>query len=167
MFQCPNCRAYTDLSAEVDDTNDFDEEDEKKDTPEDKQDTTDASRSQTNSPQLEAQPAPSGDEPRQDNLPAEAGLAANIESMRLQDTDASDDARRPRAPTSNNDAAPANADNEVPGWQSVTQSPNALQTRQSHLRADTPVRSESSDDNPLTPLNDSGPLALDGRAAMP
>ncbi|BCR99465.1 FHA domain protein [Aspergillus luchuensis] len=167
MFQCPNCRAYTDLSAEVDDTNDFDEEDEKKDTPEDKQDTTDASRSQTNSPQLEAQPAPSGDEPRHDNLPAEAGLAANIESMRLQDTDASDDARRPPAPTSNNDGTPVNADSEVPGWQSVTQSPNALQARQSHLRADTPVRSESSEDNPLTPLNDSGPLALDGRAAMP
>ncbi|OOF93103.1 hypothetical protein ASPCADRAFT_209719 [Aspergillus carbonarius ITEM 5010] len=167
MFQCPNCRAYTDLSAEVDDTNDFDEEEAKQATPEDKRDSSDASRSGTTSPQLEAEPVHTGDEPRQGSLPIEAGLAANIESMHLQDVDAAQAARRPPPPTSNNDAVPSSAGNDVPGWQSLNQSPNGLPTRQSLLRADTPVRSESSEDNPLTPLNDSGPLALDGRAAMP
>ncbi|PYH97956.1 FHA domain protein [Aspergillus ellipticus CBS 707.79] len=181
MFQCPNCRAYTDLSAEVDDTNDIEEEgDEAKEAAsEDKRGSSDASRSGTPSPQPEAEAeAEAGAEPVRDavqnsfdehrpgSLPVEAGLAANIENMQLHDTDASDNAVPAPAPTSNPTATPSNG-SEVPGWQSLSQSPSTLQTRQPHLRADTPVRSESSDDNPLTPLNDSGPLALDGRAIIP
>ena len=34
MFQCPNCRAYTDLTAEVDDTPDFDDAEQKESIPE-------------------------------------------------------------------------------------------------------------------------------------
>ncbi|PWY65570.1 hypothetical protein BO70DRAFT_302200 [Aspergillus heteromorphus CBS 117.55] len=169
MFQCPNCRAYTDLSAEVDDTNDIEEE-AKQAASAEKQGSSEASRSGTPSHQPEAEPAreavqSSFDDHRSGSLPVEAGLAANIENMHLHDTDASDAEPAP-APTSNPEATLSNG-SEVPGWQSLTQTPSTIQTRQPHLRADTPVRSESSDDNPLTPLNDSGPLALDGRAAVP
>ncbi|RAL14550.1 FHA domain protein [Aspergillus homomorphus CBS 101889] len=173
MFQCPNCRAYTDLSAEVDDTNDLEEEEEESKSAS-AEDKPESARSETHTPQPEANPAtpPSqtaGDERRlETRLPVEAGLAANIENMRLQDLDASDDNSAPLpAPTSNPDSAPSNSNHEIPGWQSLTQSPSSSHTRQAPLRAETPVRSESSDENPLTPLNDSGPLALDGRAAMP
>ncbi|OJK01603.1 hypothetical protein ASPACDRAFT_13219, partial [Aspergillus aculeatus ATCC 16872] len=174
MFQCPNCRAYTDLSAEVDDTNDFEEQEESKSaSAEDKPDALEPARSETHTPQPDpnaiTQPSrTSGNERHPETrLPVEAGLAANIENMRLQDLDASDDnSSQPPAPTSNPDSVPSNANNEVPGWQSLTQSPPSAQTRPAQLRAETPVRSESSDENPLTPLNDSGPLALDGRAAM-
>ena len=37
MFQCPNCRAYTDLSAEVDDTNDFEGEEEEEEKEEEEE----------------------------------------------------------------------------------------------------------------------------------
>ncbi|PYH49542.1 FHA domain protein [Aspergillus saccharolyticus JOP 1030-1] len=174
MFQCPNCRAYTDLSAEVDDTNDFEEQEESKSAAEDKPDAPELAQSETHHPQPEPNAAipssrTSGDERRlEPSLPVEAGLAANIENMRLRDLDASDDnSSHPPAPTSNPNPGLSSAHSDMPGWQSLTQSPSSAQTRQAQLRAETPVRSDSSDENPLTPLNDSGPLALDGRAAMP
>ncbi|KAI9928108.1 hypothetical protein MW887_002141 [Aspergillus wentii] len=187
MFQCPNCRAYTDLSAEVDDTNDFDTE-EPKDTAEAAQQTPTPEEPQSHTPSLpledghssdgSPEPAQHGHQPnghQSSELPEEAGLAVNIENLHIQDgsdTQGSGTSESPEpasAPnnegTSNNDNVPRSSNIDIPGWQSVAQ-PTALQTRQAQLRSDTPVRSETSDDNPLTPRNDSGPLAFDGRAGM-
>ena len=100
MFQCPNCRAYTDLSAEVDDSNDFEGEDtEQKSSAVEEKPSSSSEEIRT-----EAHSTPSGGnhvtntslssvDEGFDGLPSEAGLAANIESMRLQDSEAAREAR--------------------------------------------------------------------------
>ena len=176
MFQCPNCRAYTDLSAEVDDSNDFegDDTEQKSSAAEEKP----LSSSEDIRP--ETHPTSSGSnhvtnhsmssvEEAMNGLPSEAGLAANIESMRLNDSEAAREAAQAsqeHATSSNLETVPTHTSADMPGWQAVGQTSAPVQCRQAQLRSDTPVRSESSDDNPLTPQNDSGPLAFDGRASM-
>ncbi|PLB44258.1 hypothetical protein P170DRAFT_430162 [Aspergillus steynii IBT 23096] len=175
MFQCPNCRAYTDLSAEVDDSNDFEAEDtEQKSSAAEEKPSSSSEEIRT-----ETHSTPSGGnhvtntslssvDEALDGLPSEAGLAANIESMRLQDSEAArETARESDHPTSSNlETVPTHTSSDIPGWQAVGQTSAPIQCRQAQLRSDTPVRSESSEDNPLTPQNDSGPLAFDGRASM-
>jgi hypothetical protein len=163
MFQCPNCRAYTDLSAEVDDSNDYDAGSSSKQA-DAEQEPADEIRSTTCSPQPAASCAsssPSASEDRQTpELPTESSLVANVENMRLSDITSSghdSESSITSAPIYNIG---------LPGWQSVTQSPVPLPPHQAIIRVDTPMRSESSDENPLTPRNDSGPLAFDGRAGM-
>lgn len=171
MFQCPNCRAFTDLSAEVDDSNDAegDKEQEKLAAPEI---TSDEPRSETQSPALVQ--TTNGDEEtpiRLDSHVEETDLVTDTENLHLQDEEIpeadTEDTRSSDSPaphTSNDDLA-RSATVNIRGWQ-PTQPLNVPSSRQSHLRAETPVRSETSDDNPLTPRNDSGPLAFDGRAGM-
>lgn len=171
MFQCPNCRAFTDLSAEVDDSNDAegDKEQEKLAAPEI---TSEEPRSETQSPALV--PTTNGDEEtptRLGNHAEETDLVTDAENLHLQDEEIpeadTEDSRSSDSPapnTSNDDLA-RSATVNIPGWQ-PTQPLNVPSHRRSHLRAETPVRSETSDDNPLTPRNDSGPLAFDGRAGM-
>ncbi|KAL2865112.1 FHA domain protein [Aspergillus lucknowensis] len=165
MFQCPNCRAYTDLSAEVDDSNDYEAEGSNKQTGSSKTEPTDELRSTTCSPQFEPSRASSDSRTSEDRqtpeLATETGLAADVENMRLSDN-------TPSGPDTEASIASApNSGASVPGWQSLTPSSNQVPPRQAILRVDTPMRSESSDENPLTPLNESGPLAFDGRAGMP
>ncbi|EAW13209.1 FHA domain protein [Aspergillus clavatus NRRL 1] len=187
MFQCPNCRAYTDLSAEVDDTNDYDTTERKESAPEPESQQTPAAESSSGSQpgRLEADRAVGdlsdsvvGGDHQQADTPTEEGLTNNIESMRIQDDGSStsepDVAQSPnsvsasleRAVTNVTSAPQMDLSDGVPGLQSLTQATNPLPIRQAQLRSDTPFRSESSDDNPLTPRNDSGPLAFDGRAGM-
>ncbi|KAF7585269.1 hypothetical protein BBP40_011495 [Aspergillus hancockii] len=182
MFQCPNCRAYTDLSAEVDDSNDYEEAEQKAAASADTRDSSQDRRSETRTPQLENSQTPQVSNSSQDSadsqpdsLPAEAGLAANIENMRLNGNISRDsDDETPRTAdlspvvTETGDHPPPSANVDIPGWQSLGpgQPVSALHCRQAQLGADTPVRSDSSEDNPLTPRNDSGPLAFDGRASM-
>ncbi|KKK27326.1 hypothetical protein ARAM_000438 [Aspergillus rambellii] len=164
MFQCPNCRAYTDLSAEVDDTNDLDDE-QSKEASQNAEEAADELGSGASSPQLEPSQGSITSELAEDQpptLPTAVNLASNIENMHLSDGNPSDVASD--APTST--SAPSNSSPDVPGWQSLTQSSDTRHPRPAQLRVDTPVRSESSDENPLTPRNDSGPLAFDGRAGM-
>lgn len=187
MFQCPNCRAYTDLSAEVDDSNDNEAEKEKEKAEAAGAAGTagtaeaasaanaDEHRSETQSP-ANAQPA-NGDEETQDQLAPHAeepDIVTDVENLHLQDdhdhapeadTEDTRSSDSP-APQASNDDLARSATVNIPGWQ-PTQPLNVPSGRQAHLRADTPVRSETSDDNPLTPRNDSGPLAFDGRAGMP
>ncbi|RHZ68036.1 hypothetical protein CDV55_102029 [Aspergillus turcosus] len=170
MFQCPNCRAYTDLSAEVDvddsnDSNDVDTSKENDDMPEPPQ-----TSSGSQEPSAESGPAaaPTQEQdrtesnPQRSDVPVEEGLADNIENMRLQDdspseAEAGEAAGSPEPAVSNITSAPtAGSDASF-----LPSQPVAIR------RSDTPFRSESSDDNPLTPRNDSGPLAFDGRAGMP
>ncbi|KAI9375243.1 hypothetical protein BJX61DRAFT_531761 [Aspergillus egyptiacus] len=162
MFQCPNCRAYTDLSAEVDDSNDFETE------------TPNQMSSDTNQgPAEESRPAPSshqGGTSRTSNdsrgsenrLTPESptDLATNVETMRISHNHAAEPTPQPSVTS-----AP-NVDSDGPGGLSLTQSTTIVSPPQAISRVDTPMRSESSDENPLTPRNDSGPLAFDGRAGM-
>ncbi|KAJ5160208.1 E3 ubiquitin-protein ligase DMA2 [Penicillium canariense] len=177
MFQCPNCRAFTDLSAEVDDTADVVEKDETKEP------TDAASSNESAEPRSEtlssanAHPA-NGDESQEVPAPLEPhseepDLVTDVENLHLQDDNdagsvADIEERRSSGssapPTSHDDLA-RSATISIPGFQ-PTPPLNVPAARQSHLRADTPVRSETSDENPLTPRNDSGPLAFDGRAGM-
>lgn len=173
MFQCPNCRAFTDLSAEVDDSNDNEAEKERE-----KGEATEAApeanpdepRSETQSP-ANAEAA-NGDEETQDQLEPHAeepDIVTDVENLHLQDdhdhapeadTEDTRSSDSP-APHASNDDLARSATVNIPGWQ-PTQPLNVPSGRQARLRADTPT----SDDNPLTPRNDSGPLAFDGRAGM-
>ncbi|KAJ5918968.1 E3 ubiquitin-protein ligase DMA2 [Penicillium verhagenii] len=164
MFQCPNCRAFTDLSAEVDDSNDYEpEKKEEKDTPAIAGEIAPEPRSETQSP---ANTSLVIDTHQQDIIPEEPDLVTDVENLHLNgqrpdvDTEDSRSTDSP-APNGSHDDLSRSATN-IPGWQPT----QPLNVPISHLRADTPVRSETSDDNPLTPRNDSGPLAFDGRAGM-
>ncbi|KAL4920570.1 hypothetical protein BDW62DRAFT_7749 [Aspergillus aurantiobrunneus] len=163
MFQCPNCRAYTDLNAEVDDSNDFEVEDTQQQASESKQEPADEVRSTTCSPQLETSCTSSGSRNSEDRetpeLPTDS-LADNVENMQITD----DNPLRLAPQTTITSAS--NPSSDVPGWQSLAESPSIVPPRQAELRVYTPIRSESSDENPLTPRNESGPLAFDGRAGM-
>lgn len=188
IFQCPNCRAYTDLSAEVDDTNDFveEEEEEQKNSSSEGQPTGEQqARSESQSPASETNPnsnpaqetptppanTNSAETPAHD-LPAEAGLAVNIENMHLNDADtpiqSTSNANPPTsAPTSNPEGVPHSASLDIPGSQSASPSPGTAGNRPAQLRSETLGRVDMSDDNPLTPRNDSGPLAFDGWTGIP
>ncbi|KAE8340439.1 hypothetical protein BDV24DRAFT_133884 [Aspergillus arachidicola] len=167
MFQCPNCRAYTDLSAEVDDSNDYEEVEQKPTSTEEQRDSSQDRRSETRTPQLETNPTPEASNSSQDSvdalpnsLSAAAGLTHDVGTMHLNENSTSREL---------DDATPRVADPSPVVTGSIgipVPTASALQCRQAQLRADTPVRSESSDDNPLTPRNDSGPLVFDGRASM-
>lgn len=179
IFQCPNCRAYTDLSAEVDDSNDPVEEESKENALEIVATNAEQprSRSGTQSPALGNIPQANSEASGQSgsDLPFEAGLAVNIENMRLHDGDSpraqtenTPSANSPTpAPTSNPVNVPRSANVDIPGSQSTSRTPSTLLTRPAQLRSDTFGRSELSDDNPLTPRNDTGPLAFDGWTGIP
>ncbi|KAJ5713075.1 Zinc finger RING-type [Penicillium malachiteum] len=178
MFQCPNCRAFTDLSAEVDDTNDYEAEgNQAKDisTPATEianaQDSRSATQSPANVPTNGVLTGIANDDienrSQHDSIPEEPDLVTDVENMHLNerpdlDTEDSRSTDSP-APSGSNDDLVRSAATHIPGWQ-PTQPLNV--PLGSHLRVDTPNRSETSDDNPLTPRNDSGPLAFDGRAGV-
>lgn len=166
MFQCPNCRAFTDLSAEVDDTNDQEGEGKKANA------VSEGSRSETQTPA--DMPVTNDGQESQDQesgRPDESELITDVENLHLQEdqqplgADTESRGSDSPAPNGSNDDLARSATINIPGFQ-PTQPLNVPSGRPSHLRADTPVRSETSDDNPLTPRNDSGPLAFDGRAVM-
>lgn len=172
MFQCPNCRAFTDLSAEVDDSNDHEGEKAQEEPLDTEEENQAAPRSET---QSAANVQQNGDQETQNQLephPEEPDLATDVENLHLQDEQAPEvdtedtGSSDSPAPNASNDDLARSATVNIPGWQ-PTQPLNVPTSRHAHLRADTPVRSETSDDNPLTPRNDSGPLAFDGRAGMP
>ncbi|KAL4868055.1 hypothetical protein BDV12DRAFT_107760 [Aspergillus spectabilis] len=161
MFQCPNCRAYTDLSAEVDDSNDIEAESTSQQDSS-KQKPTDEIQS-ASSPRSETSCVSSGSRSTEDRhtpeLPTDS-LSAEVENMHLCDTNTTGPVCEASTTSDPNSTC------GVPGWQSLAPSSSMIPPRQAILRVDTPIRSESSDENLLTPRNDSGPLAFDGRAGM-
>lgn len=253
MFQCPNCRAYTDLSADVDDSNDFDDQEQKDSergeqmTPEEGEEgEQEEQRAETEEPQIEpeapgpeegaqqsaAEVSPTGREahepgsqasqsepeesrpashedqheaqsPREtpntsdgsEDTPApaapptsvprslpiqmdplsspslEEALAINFDGLDLgtsmtgTETGEAGDSNPPDLASTNGDVS-RNDNLDVPGQSSISRPMSAVHARQLREGLDTPTRSDSSEDNPLTPRNDSGPLALDGRAGM-
>ncbi|KAJ5098690.1 E3 ubiquitin-protein ligase DMA2 [Penicillium argentinense] len=178
MFQCPNCRAFTDLSAEVDDTPEYETESKKaaaaKAGPAPEDETEGPSRSATQTPAEAPATNAAGEssEPQEqsEGRAEEGELVTDVENLHLREeqlaeADAESRGSDSPAPNGSNDDLARSATINIPGFQ-PTQPLNVPPGRSSHLRADTPVRSETSDDNPLTPRNDSGPLAFDGRAGM-
>ncbi|KGO60211.1 Zinc finger, RING-type [Penicillium expansum] len=163
MFQCPNCRAFTDLSAEVDDSNDVEEKREKEPT-EDRASNDSAGRLETEAPSAIETSSMEGPLDQLGDLPEEENLVNDVENLHLVDDQQTDDTRSSAspAPNSSSDDLARSATINIPGWQ-PTQPLNVPSGRPSQLRSETPT----SDDNPLTPRNDSGPLAFDGRAGMP
>lgn len=181
MFQCPNCRAFTDLTAEVDDSNDYHPGGEEEKDVLAQAANTEAARSETQSPAYDPVP---GDVTNgttnfiRETLTLDESLAprgepdlvTDVENLHLQDESRPDpdteDSRSTDspAPSASNENLERSATVNIPGW--VASQPLNVPTA-AHLRVDTPNRSETSDENPLTPRNDSGPLAFDGRAGMP
>ncbi|KAJ5152180.1 Zinc finger RING-type [Penicillium capsulatum] len=170
MFQCPNCRAFTDLSAEVDDSNDYEGGEQEK--------GESVAPADSEAPGAAAQAvadasATNGDERPPSALeshPEETDLVTDVENLHLQDdqrpevdTEDTGSSASP-APNGSSDDLARTAASNIPGWQPTQ--PLNVPAGSARLRADTPVRSETSDENPLTPRNDQGPLAFDGRAGM-
>lgn len=159
MFQCPNCRAWTDLSAEVDDSDDSDNE-------------RRATRRELPSG---TQNNPENEETRGSQCPqangashsSDAELAAVTENMRLEERGTSgQQAENPdSAGTTQDEPNGRSANIPIPARLSPTETPSgASRHGQSQRRSDTPGSAETFEDNPMTPRNDSGPLAFDGRA---
>lgn len=168
MFQCPNCRAYTDLSAEVDDSND------PYDTP-----PTGAANGISTSETTNGVLSNPGVNPLNSALD-DANLAAMAEHLNLQSGGTS--RRADDNPSSNHVDGPVTVNtSEEPGTpeRRTTRGPNIVipdsgspathlaVSSQSNRRhptgSETPV-SDHMEDGPLTPRNDSGPLAFDGHA---
>jgi hypothetical protein len=162
MFQCPNCRVWTDLNAEVDDTVDLEEEgqpelESKPAAPEDGNDTKTA---QDNSAAPEEQrssgPAQVTREATDTN-----DLAAIVENMDLEDRSTPmQDGENPGS--GNNSTAENGAADESTGRSANIPIPASSSLR---VRTASPelCAPEPFEDNPMTPRNDSGTLALDGR----
>lgn len=188
MFQCPNCRAYTDLSAEVDDTPDQPSVDEQRraailgTAPR----PTDAGPDGTTPSSADAVggAADSGSahvatrrQSDQRYTSDDGELAANVESMRLEDSDSPRTGPEPTddvgdtvasAPSSDpSDGIHRSAGIDIPGSQMNRTHSDSARSPSGQPRSRTPVHPETPDENPMTPRNDSGPLAFDGRAGMP
>ncbi|KAJ5894247.1 Zinc finger RING-type [Penicillium taxi] len=154
MFQCPNCRAYTDLSAEVDDTNDVEEAAEEKELP--------AAISENMDSPSEQQSSNVQDESglQEDVIIEESDLIDVMDNLQTRDAlaldvDTEDSGR------SSHEGLARSATVNIPGWQPTL--PVGVPQRRPLNTSD---RLEISDDNPMTPRNDWGPLAFDGRAGM-
>jgi hypothetical protein len=159
MFQCPNCRAWTDLSAEVDDTSELDDEGKNGELSE-----------ATREPGSEALPRneeTQRNDVSRENPSEDADLAAMTENMHLQERGT------PRQESENPDGGigtqdePATSDGRsanipIPVRLSPAGTLSGVSQQQRHSGA--PAVAETFEDNPMTPRNDTGPLAFDGRA---
>lgn len=166
MFQCPNCRAWTDLSAEVDDSMEFDEESAKEDADatEIKPDAAgEVDGNATNDANANAPGEQAAVHANGGNATNDRELAAIAENLHLEE-----ERNTPMQDAENPDGANETTKKPV---SSNSQSANipipngsSSHGNQSNSRSDTPANHETFEDDPMTPRNDSGPLALDGRA---
>ncbi|KAF3400252.1 E3 ubiquitin-protein ligase DMA2 [Talaromyces pinophilus] len=160
MFQCPNCRAWTDLSAEVDDSMEFDEESAKEDgdATETKTDATNDANADATGEQSQAAVQANGE-----NATNDRELAAIAENLHL-----GEERNTPTQDAENPDGANITTKGPVSGNSQSANIPipngSSSHGNQSNSRSDTPANHEAFEDDPMTPRNDSGPLALDGRA---
>lgn len=154
MFQCPNCRAWTDLSAEVDDSDD-EQRSTRRELPSGTPQNNPENEETRESHPLQENGASQG------QSSDDADLAAITENMRLE-------AENPDAGTTQDEPTASNgrsANIPIPTRLSPTGTlSGASRHGQSQRRSDTPGSTETFEDNPMTPRNDNGPLAFDGRA---
>ena len=182
MFQCPNCRAYTDLSAEVDDTNDFEEEARQHNTTEPELEPVEEQGTSEEAPAVSGQPRDGRDD--QENLnhlmngsqsnavqdfSREADLAFNVQGLNLHDGNGSagetEGGNRSLSSLSM-DPGQVSGDDMVRTANIDIPRPRRLGSSTAHGSTTQQSRMEMGEDNPLTPRNDSGPLAFDGRAGV-
>ena len=149
MFQCPNCRAYTDLDAEPDDSPDIIED------------------------TALATPGKAGDAPVQGG----SSSNANEQQQRSEETPAPENANTSTNGSENSadDELSARTDNLTIQEDSINSGertpnvdiPNAGQIQLNRSTGSSNLRASANgdlEDCPLTPRNDVGLLALDGRA---
>lgn len=185
MFQCPNCRAYTDLNAEVDDSNDIYENDVGTDPPRASDHPT------LDYPHNAAFVAPGTGNSTDERLEGEncthrdeslddAQLAATVGNMTLEDpvsrNGCGNTGRSNQGP---DDFVPLNAQSEsttrfprspnidIPNRSPSDKKSGASQNSHILLHGELPNPSEPFEEGPMTPRNDLGPLAFDGRAGRP
>jgi E3 ubiquitin-protein ligase DMA1/2 len=162
MFQCPNCRAWTDLSAEVDDTIELEDQSDGErnsdSAPNSASGNTNAANNNTTGATAEQQP--SNAQTNNETGADDNELAAIAENLHL--------AEERSTPTQDTDNPDGTAEGPISGNSESATIPipsgPSSRANQSNARADTPANPETFEDDPMTPRNDSGPLALDGRA---
>lgn len=154
MFQCPNCRAYTDLNAEVDDSNDTFDDKAAAEPP-----------SSRDHPVVEM-PNPTGasNTPSETDSPSGAEVVSEVDNItaaanniRLNDsTSGAQDERLQR-----NSNVERSSNINIPAQDQSSSSDRATRNVNNNLSA---ADESPSLEDPLTPRNDQGPLAFDGRA---
>ncbi|OKL58131.1 hypothetical protein UA08_06577 [Talaromyces atroroseus] len=169
MFQCPNCRAWTDLSAEVDDTIELeDQSDEERHSDSAPNNASGSTDGETNEAANNNTTTGAAAEPSQSNAQTTetraednelAAIAENLHlaeerSTPMQDTDNPDGTTADEPISGNSESA------NIP----IPSGPSSRSNQSNNPRSDTPANPEAFEDDPMTPRNDSGPLALDGRA---
>lgn len=190
VFQCPNCRAYTDLSAEVDDSNDNYENDalsgpaDVADNPTDQGPETDGNSSgpdETGAEQGAGSSASTEDDLAigASNLRIEDDVAEPPEPREQEEeTATTTTSRRNEADDDTPQTTPTSDNNGEESTSTAARSPNIdiPSSRQEQLSQEdagnhhngqngqSPGVGDTFEDCPLTPRNDLGPLALDSRA---
>jgi len=181
MFQCPNCRAYTDLSAEVDDSDIYENEDgtgppRASDHPlsEYPRNTGVAASGAGNSTDERAE----GENRRhRDESSDDAQLASTVGNMTLEDpvsrngcgntegsNQGSDDSVPLSAPSESTGRFARSPNIDIPNRSSSAPRSGTPQNRHILLHDETSNPGEPFEEGPITPRNDLGPLAFDGRA---
>lgn len=178
MFQCPNCRAYTDLSAEVDDSNDFEEEVHQDSGPEPELEPVEEHGTFQEESAVSSQPGDGGDDNHLTNgthsiavqdFSREADLAFNVQGLSLHDGNGSageTEGGNRSISSLSMDHGQASGDDMVRSANIDIPRPRRLGSSMTHVPTTQQHRMEMGEDNPLTPRNDSGPLAFDGRAGV-
>jgi len=178
MFQCPNCRAWTDLTADVDDSVDYEDDPKAADKVDKTQTPPPETASEPSNHGLQTSPADGQvnltqeiainiDPPR--DSPADTELAAITQELHIDQEDTS---VQLSDSTEHSEAAP----DESGTGQNVPIAITPRSTRPAPIEAnrggsasggmDGLSNGEIYEDNPLTPRNESGPLAFDGRAGL-
>ncbi|PGH27678.1 hypothetical protein AJ80_00693 [Polytolypa hystricis UAMH7299] len=167
MFQCPNCRAYTDLSAEVDDSNDAYEEEATTEPPNARDQPVSECPINATPPRDGGPPVneaePPADRSRQPNVDQ---LTAATNSLALERTPSPNrtGTTLQAASTEATDGIPRSPNINIPSRSPPDEGSRLTQNRVSAIASDTLQASTMFEDNPMTPRNDLGPLAFDGRA---
>jgi hypothetical protein len=173
MFQCPNCRAWTDLSAEVDDTPEHEDDVKAAEATAglSLEDETESSAgphsiSDIGETRDEAAQLTESNGATRANVSDDVDLANIAENLRLEDRGTpTQDAENPdSAEGSQDEPSPHGRSTNIPIPARVSSAGASPRNDQAHRRSETPGHAENFEDNPMTPRNDTGPLAFDGRA---
>lgn len=194
MFQCPNCRAYTDLNAEVDDSTDiFDDQASKEpepDTPD--QPVVEPEAALNSSTDMNADDSTDNNEREPSSNTQRSSetdmIASATDNLRINDSESHEQEHEQEQEREHELQQVTAANEPIPPSQPSEPIPSIGQ-RTSNI--DIPSRNHNNDrdrdpdplgrmprtnndlgatasppftDCPLTPTNDSGPLAFDGRA---
>ncbi|PGH03238.1 hypothetical protein AJ79_07433 [Helicocarpus griseus UAMH5409] len=188
MFQCPNCRAYTDLNAEVDDSNDPYEDEVRAEPPSARDQPVQDYPANVTNPNPGARNSTAERPSSSSNANRPLGgndnqLAAAVDHMVIDEPTPTADSRT-EAVSATGNSNPSGTTNgvsddhgigdmfsrspniDIPNWGNGNPPNQSLRPPATHRLQQTNGESgnETFEDNPLTPRNDLGPLAFDGRA---